>query len=52
MEHNEKSNEKVAKMSEKELLAYVSEKLKDRVLFPKRHELAKAYLQKVKSFKW
>ena len=41
--------ERMIKVSESVLLSLVADKLKDRVLFPEKVEMAKEYLSKVKA---
>lgn len=48
MKNNVTKSKKTVKAPETELLSKVALKLKDRVLFPKKVEDAKKYLQKVK----
>lgn len=48
MKNNVTKSKKHVKTPEAELLSLVALKLKDRVLFPKKVDEAKKYLQKVK----
>lgn len=48
MKSNALKSKEVVKMSDAELLSLVASKLKGRVLFPRKIEEAKQYLQKVK----
>lgn len=48
MKTKETKSKELVKVSEPGLLSLVASRLKDRVLFPKKVEDAKKYLQKVK----
>jgi hypothetical protein len=49
MEKNQNKNSKYVKVSETTLLSLVSSKLKERVLFPKKVETAKKFLNNLQT---